>query len=102
MPKIDFPEGGLNQFVATPIANSLDSLSRAKNNCYFNIPSGFAYTSFLNGLSDTINSYYARTKAIDSITKAIDKLFTNLQSNLETTSSNLPENIIDKRDRLVR
>ena len=54
--KLIFPNEGLSNSVNENIHSCKYNLQNALNNCHFSVPSGFAYTNYVNSLYSEINS----------------------------------------------
>ena len=62
--------------------------------CSFNIPSGFAYTNYVRGLSSTINGNIKEANDIVSQAKKIDNVFNLALETIRDKCSSLDTNLL--------
>lgn len=100
--KLVFPNEGLSNYVNENIHSCRVNLQNALNGCNFSIPSGFAYTNYVNSLYSEINSCLKELDDIKSKIKDTDTRFDNLNEELSKNIENLPSSIIKERGRIIK
>lgn len=104
MAKIKYSETEtISSLIRNAITDTTSSLKSAKGYCVFNnIPSGFAYTNYLQNLSNTIENYNNRANSIYRTAGEIDKSFKLTFDGMSSNKSGLDLSKIDRRERLIK
>jgi hypothetical protein len=102
MTKVSYPFAGLLSSTTPYFTKTNQHLTNAINNCSFDVPSGFSYAGFVNGLSGEISDFAKEIKDIKAKTKVTDVMYDNLENKLVESTKVLPSNILEPRDRLIK
>lgn len=100
--KLIFPNEGLSNSVNENIHSCKSNLQNALNNCHFSVPSGFAYTNYVNSLYSEINSCIKEINDIKGKIKDTDTRLDNLNEELSKNIETLPSSIIKERGRIIK
>ncbi len=101
MSKLEYPSEGIYGYCKDHLDSCTSDLSRAISSCNFDVPSGFQYYNYLNGLDNVIGDYY---KEINSISSKMLKTHNNyemLASDLEASIKKKNISKIKDRDRVI-
>lgn len=102
MAKLIYPSGNVYNYVNGNIVSCHSDLINALNNCSFQIPSGFIYTDFVNGLYSTIDSYVKEINDIKGKIKDTDTRLDNLSESLSRDINSVPGSIIEEKSRIIK
>lgn len=101
MSKLHYPNNGIYKYCSDNLETCSKNLSTAASNCTFDIPSGFGYTSYLNGLYSDINKYIKEINSINSKLQKTNNNFETLETDLTNDLKKLTGIKIKERDRMI-
>ena len=102
MSKLVYPETGLMTICRGNINRCAEYLSSAIAGCSFDVPAGFGYRGYLNGLGGKLSGYRSECQNIGAKVKNTDRNFAGMSDNFETSVSRINISRITKRERLIR
>lgn len=97
MAKLVYPKEGIYKYCETSFENGSRKLSQAMNECSFDIPSGFSGQNYLNGLYNTLSSYYNEINSIYSKTQQSNSNYNLLESDLVSDAEKMSFNKIKEK-----
>lgn len=101
MTKLSYPKDGIYKYCKHYTNSCANNLSNAMNNCHFDIPNGFAYKGYLNGLGGKIRELYNRTNNLDSKLQSSNNNIDALSSDLLSSANKMTNIKIIERDRMI-
>lgn len=101
MTKLIFPSDGISKYFQGDIDECSANLLKAVNEISFDIPDGFTYKSYLNGLENMINDYRKEVNSISYKLQTVNNNFNILADDLETKAKRMEALKIIERDRMI-
>lgn len=101
MSKLVYPNNGIYNCSRNDIETVIGDLSRIISNCNLDIPSNFAYRSYLANLDSTIREYYNEIKSINYRLQHSDNNYETLENDLISNTKRMSTIKITERDRMI-
>lgn len=101
MTKLLYPKSGIYSSCKCHIDSCARNLSKAMNNCNFDIPNDFVYKNYLYNLGGKIREFYNQTNNLETKIHSSDNNLYNLSNDLLNDVKKMTDIKIIERDRMI-
>ena len=102
MSKLLYPSDGIYKYCKDYAESCASNLSKAIADCNLDVPSKFTFKSYLDGLDNTLETYYTEINSINSKLEMINSNYQTLSSDLKEGTQRMVTGKIKERERMIQ